>query len=266
MFNEFNQADRQVLVIDDSPLIRNLLRVVLESEYQVLEAENGKSGLELTLEFRPDLIITDLMMPELDGYQLVKQVRDNGHIAHIPIIMLTTVNTEFNQLEGYRIGVDAYLLKPFTRDDLLIRVNNLIKNRVLAMEYASIRGERIPGLTGRMGESVSFKSRLDYFLEKELSNTTLKVKLLADSLAMSVSTFERRVKDQLQTTPKLYIRDYRLDRAMLLLQRKADNVSGIARQCGFDNISYFSLCFREKFGSSPSHVLNSGAQNLVVHA
>lgn len=121
-----------ILIVDDSGLIRSLLRVVLEQDYQVSEAKNGREGLQMALERKPDLIITDLMMPELNGYQMVSAIRESADIAHLPTIMLTTIDTEFNELEGYRLGVDAYLLKPFTKEQLIVRVDNLLRNRALA--------------------------------------------------------------------------------------------------------------------------------------
>lgn len=244
----------KVLIVDDSRLIRSLLRVVLEQNFDVYESENGAEGLSKAIDLVPDLIITDLMMPELDGYQMVKGIRENEKVAHIPTVMLTTVDTEFNELEGYRVGVDAYLVKPFTKEQLTVRIDSLIRNRMLAYKAPAHRKSDL-GILG-MDANMSFGERLNRFVEHELSNTELKVKHLADAMAMSVSTFERRIKEHFGTSPKLYIRDYRLEHAMRMLKARKSNVSGVARQCGFDNISYFSLCFREKFGFSPSEVLN----------
>lgn len=251
-----SQAPKSVhiLIVDDSRLIRSLLRVVLEQDYAVSEAKNGREGLKMALETGPDLIITDLMMPELNGYQMVSAIRESANIAHLPTIMLTTVDTEFNELEGYRLGVDAYLLKPFTKEQLIVRVDNLLRNRALA--YNSGHGQFNIGSRSFDPEK-SFGERLEYLLEAELSNTHLKVKHLADSLSISVSTFERRVKEHYDAKPKIYIREFRLNQALNLLKSRQTNVSGVARACGFDNISYFSLCFREKYGISPSEVLHA---------
>lgn len=255
--NTLQSTQPKVLIVDDSRLIRSLLRVVLEQNYEVIEADNGATGLTRALEVTPDLIITDLIMPELDGYEMIQALRRIDRIAHIPTIMLTSVDTEFNELEGYRIGVDAYLLKPFTKDQLLVRVEGLIRNRMLAYKAVHMYRNNGDNLQRGLEMEVSFGERLNRHVQRELSNTELKVKHLADAMAMSVSTFERRVKEHFNTSPKLFIRDYRLDHAMRLLKARKSNVSGVARECGFDNISYFSLCFREKFGFSPSEVLNA---------
>ncbi|MHB1278621.1 MAG: response regulator [Bacteroidia bacterium] len=254
--NTLQSAQLKVLIVDDSRLIRSLMRVVLEQNYEVIEADNGATGLTKALEVIPDLIITDLMMPELDGYEMIQALRRIDRVAHIPAIMLTSVDTEFNELEGYRVGVDAYLLKPFTKDQLLVRVDGLIRNRILAYKASHIYRHSGNLVQRGLDMEASFGDRLNRHVERELSNTELKVKHLADAMAMSVSTFERRVKEHFKTSPKLFIRDYRLDNAMRLLKGRKSNVSGVARECGFDNISYFSLCFREKFGFSPSEVLN----------
>lgn len=241
----------KVLVVDDSKLIRSLLRVVLEKDFQVIEADNGSEGLKVSLTEVPDIIITDLMMPELDGYQMVRTIRQEVKTAHIPVIMLTTVDTEFNELEGYRAGVDAYLLKPFTKEQLEVRMENLIRNRQLC--YHQIQGTAMNQHSAGHSE-FNFDERLNQHLHIHLGNADLKVKHLADALAMSVSTFERRIKEYHDTTPKLFIRNFRLEQAIKMLRERRSNVSGVARACGFDNISYFSLCFREKFGYSPSQV------------
>jgi YesN/AraC family two-component response regulator len=255
--NTSTMGQLKVMIVDDSRLIRSLLRVVLEQNYEVFESDNGASGLTKTLETIPDLVITDLMMPELDGYEMVQAMRRIDRVAHIPTIMLTSVDTEFNELEGYRVGVDAYLRKPFTKEQLLVRVEGLIRNRALAYKASHLyRGYNGDYAQRGLDMEASFGERLNRHVEHELNNTELKVKHLADAMAMSVSTFERRVKEHFNTSPKLFIRDYRLDNAMRLLKARKSNVSGVARECGFDNISYFSLCFREKFGFSPSEVLN----------
>jgi len=249
-----------VLIVDDSRLIRSLLRVVLEQDYNVSEAKDGREGLKLALELKPDLIITDLMMPELNGYQMVSAIRENADIAHLPTIMLTTIDTEFNELEGYRLGVDAYLLKPFTKEQLMVRVDNLLRNRALAYNSNNTQTE-----AGRYksDSSQTFEEKVEQFLHAQLANAELKVKHLADFLSMSVSTFERRIKERYDMTPKIYIREYRLNHAVNLLKSRSSNVSGVARACGFDNISYFSLCFREKYGVSPSEVLHAEDQVSV---
>lgn len=246
----------KVLIVDDSNLIRSLLRFVLEKDYQVCEADNGAAGLKIASDWIPDLIITDLMMPELDGYQMIMALREKEKTAHIPAIMLTTVDTEFNELEAYRIGADAYLLKPFTKDQMMVRVESLLKNRNLAYHVLNTNFSGFDNVNNAADPSANFKEHMTRYLESEFNNAGLKVKHIATSMGMSVSTFERRVKENYTTTPKLYIRDYRLNHAMVLLKARRNNVSGVARECGFDNISYFSLCFREKFGFSPSEVLH----------
>lgn len=131
---------RKILIIDDSELIRRLLRNVLEEYYTVYEAVNGALGYEAALDLAPDLIITDLIMPEMDGYELVRNLRCHQATSHIPVIMLTSLHGDDKQLEGYRLGVDAYIVKPFRKEELLIRVANLIQNRSYVLDFA----RRIP--------------------------------------------------------------------------------------------------------------------------
>jgi DNA-binding response OmpR family regulator len=127
---------KKILIIDDSELIRRLLRNVLEESYVVYEAANGALGYQSALDLAPDLIMTDLLMPEMDGYELVKAVRDHHSTSHIPVIMLTSVHGDDNQMQGYRLGVDAYLIKPFRREELLVRVASLLQNRSYVVDFA----------------------------------------------------------------------------------------------------------------------------------
>jgi len=257
-----NTTNDLVLVVDDSEILRSLVKSVLHKEYEVIEAEDGEEGFALALERKPDLIVTDLMMPEMDGYNMVRAIRDTDGINHIPIIMLTSVDTELNQIEGYRIGIDAYLIKPFANQEMKVRVANLITNRKLTKEHVN----RMHKLNGAEFDSMSmdneFIHKLDRLIEKHISNPQLKVQDLADSMGFSQSTFERRLKGLYGTTPKLYIRDYRLTRAMQLLKQRRGSVSDIARKCGFDNNSYFSVCFREKYNVTPSEMLGSAMPKL----
>lgn len=262
MTQENALSDRSmVLVVDDAEMIRTLVRSFLEKTHEILEAEDGEEGLAMAMERKPDLIITDLMMPEMDGYQLIRAIRANDGINHIPVIMLTSVDTELNKLEGYKLGIDAYLVKPFTADELAVRVDNLIRNRRLTIEHIN-RTHRLKGADyDGMSIDNEFIHKMDRFIEKNLSNPDLKVHDIAEALSMSLPTFERRLKNLFGTTPKLYIRDYRLTKAAQMLKQRRGNVSEIASFCGFDNNSYFAVCFKEKYQITPSEMLGSALPN-----
>lgn len=255
--NEYTEQKERVLIVDDSPMILALLENFLSGHYQLIKAENGEEAFAIALEQKPDLIITDLMMPEMDGYALLKAVRSTTGIDHIPMIMLTAVDTDLNKLEGYKMGLDFYLTKPFGSDELMIHIRNLLDNRKKTKNHMerSIRlgGENLDG--ANMDEE--FMHRMDRIIEQYLADPELKVNHLADGLSISLSTLERRLKQLFNTTPKLYIRDYRLTRAMQLLKQRRGNVNEVASMCGFDNNSYFSVCFREKYGMTPSEMLGN---------
>lgn len=244
-----------ILVVDDSPLILALLDEFLGHQHELIKAKNGEEALALSLDRLPEMIITDLMMPEMDGYTLLKAIRSHHGLGHVPVIMLTAVDTNMNEQEGYRMGVDAYLTKPFDREELVLRVNNILENRRKTMAFARMDLNSTTDL-GTSFET-AFIHRLDRAIEKHVSQSSLKVAHLADELAVSVSTLERKIKHLMDTTPKLYVRDYRLSRAMQLLKQRRGNVKEIAVMCGFDNNSYFTSCFKEKYNMLPSELLGA---------
>lgn len=241
-----------ILVVEDSADLRRYLEQCLVDSYDVVLALNGEEGIETAITRQPDLIVSDLMMPKVDGIALVKLVKSDERTSHIPVVLLTAKADAASRLEGIEVGADDYLAKPFERAELRARIQNLIESRrVLREKYAAPR-------VFRLGE-ISVESIDDRFMKKvlvsieaHLADDAFGVNVLAEEVNMSTVQLYRKLKTLAGTTPNDLIKAVRLDRAKMLLEHGAGNVSEVAVQTGFRNLSYFTKCFKEKFGVKPS--------------
>ena len=243
-----------VLIVDDNADVRWYVRDQLGSSYSVLEAENGKRGVDLALETIPDLIISDVMMPKKDGYELCRILKKDEKTSHIPIILLTAKAGRDDKLGGLEQGADDYLTKPFDAKELKTRVKNLIEVRRKLRERFS------RGVVLKPGE-IAVQSMEDAFLKKVLTVVELhigdegfSVESLANEVAMSRMQLYRKLTALTNLSTSDFIRYIRLQRGMELLKRKAGSISEIAYSVGFSSPSYFTKCFHEQFGVAPSGV------------
>ncbi|MEO1449351.1 MAG: response regulator, partial [Bacteroidota bacterium] len=247
-----------VLVVEDHTDIRRYIREQLEGTYRVIEAANGQIGLKMALEQVPDLIISDLMMPGLDGLELCQQLKSDERSSHIPIILLTAIDTVESRIQGLETGADDYLAKPFHSEELLARSRNLIsqrrKLRELFHKQWQAEDDTLPALPTR--EEVFFKKVSNYILE-HITDTELSVERLGDELAMSRVQLFRKLKAISGQSPSQLIRKIRLQKAAGLLGARACNVSEAMYATGFENSSYFAKVFRAEYGCKPSEYLGS---------
>lgn len=251
----FNPKRLQILVVEDNADVRTYIEDQLQNKYMVMTAENGKEGLAVALEKIPDLIITDLMMPEMDGTALCRSLKTDERTSHIPVIMLTAKADRSDKIKGLETGADDYLTKPFDAEELLVRVGNLILQRQLLREKFAQQT-----LLGRKVESLSsveeqFMKKVIAHIEQNLEEETFSVVDLANALAMSRSQLHRKLKALTDCSPSVLIRSLRLERAKQLLEQKAGNASEIGFMVGFSSATYFAKCFADHYGFSPSHLL-----------
>ncbi len=246
-----------ILLVEDDADLRFLLKTQLSPEYKVVEAVNGEEGLEIALHQIPDLIISDVMMPEMSGYELCKRLKTEERTSHIPIILLTAKATQGEKLEGLESGADSYLVKPFDKKELETRIRQLILQRKKLQQRFSRE------IVYRTKET-SVASRQDIFIrnlleniEEEIANDGFGVEELAQSVHMSRSQLYRKVKALTGKTPNVFLREIRLGKAKELLEQNAGNVSEIANMVGFSNANYFYKCFKDAFGITPGEVLRS---------
>ncbi|MEO1033023.1 MAG: ATP-binding protein [Bacteroidota bacterium] len=250
-----SQTDKNlVLVVEDNIEMRSYIKTTIQENNFVLEAENGVKGLELAKESVPDIIISDVMMPKMDGIEMCKLLKETPITSHIPIILLTAKASEEDKIEGLSLNADAYLVKPFNKLELVVRIQNLIANRKLLQK-------RFATTTLISPKEISVNSLEEVFLEKivdtietHIENESFGVSELADSVSLSRSQLHRKLLSLTNQTPSFFIRKYRLERAKQLLEKGAGRVSDIAYSVGFSSPSYFTKCFTETFGISPKDV------------
>ena len=245
----------RVLIVDDSPTEMHILSTLMEKlGHTVITANNGEEGVECALKHVPDLIISDVMMPKKDGYELCNSLKYNSKTSHIPIIMLTAKAGQDNKMEGLTQGADAYLTKPFDSDELLIRARNLIEARKKLWDH-------FKSLDLAMVDELEFSSVDDRFFQQvvgvirnNLDNENLSVEDLAREVGFSRSQLHRKLKALTDKSANQLITEMRLKEAKRLLENKAGSVSEIAYSVGYTNMSYFTKSFKDKFGLLPSKV------------
>lgn len=242
----------EILLVEDNADVRTYLRGRIDSDYQIREAVDGVEGVEMAREHVPDLIITDLMMPRMDGVDLCRKLKTDERTSHIPIILLTAKANIESRIEGLETGADDYLTKPFHQQELLTRVRNLIQQRKLLRER--FRKELIlqPREMALTSLDERFLDRVVTLVENHLEDPDFSVKAFREALGMSKTQVHRKLTALTDQAPGEFIRTYRLKRAAQLLAAHHENVSQIAFSVGFNNLSYFAKCFKEQFGVSPS--------------
>ncbi len=258
---------RIALVVEDNPDVAAYIHHVLESTFNVIIAHDGQEGLDKAREAIPDIIITDLMMPKIDGLEMCRQLREDELVSHIPIIIVTARDTDKDRLEGLTTGADAYLTKPFKRDELIAVADNLLHNRdLLRLKYqVQLTGEEpeTPEVAIEAADSTKILSSIarknEIFIEKvkgiilkNIAKSELNSALIADAMNLSQRQLNRKVNSVLGIDTASYIRQLRILKAQELLIETEDPVGDIGYNCGFESSSYFSKVFRHHTGLTPS--------------
>lgn len=243
-----------ILVVDDNEDIRTYLRVLLSDHYYVIEASDGQNGLRLAKESVPDLIVSDVMMPVMDGLTFCSKIKEDEVTSHIPVILLTARSEESQRIEGYEHGADAYLTKPFSAHLLLARISNLLQARrqrknmdaknVLSAEFiqAESPGERM------------FLERFKKVAKSHIGNANLRMDDLGSELSLSKVQMYRKVKALTGKTPAEVLREMRMQKAYSLLKQTDKTISEVAAEVGFAIPGYFSACFKKQFGINPTEL------------
>jgi signal transduction histidine kinase/ligand-binding sensor domain-containing protein/DNA-binding response OmpR family regulator len=250
--DESSDQKRVVLVIEDNNDMRRYISDRLKVLYAVIEAENGAVGLKEATTSVPDLIVSDVMMPKLDGMELCRRLKDDVRTSHIPIILLTAKAGTDHRIEGFQTGADDYLVKPFDADELAARIANLIEQRRLLRERFRHEIVLKPRDITVTPVDEQFLNRVMTIVEEHMADSDLDTDAMARELFLSRMQLHRKLKALTGQSPHDFLRAMRLQRASELLRHRAGNVSEIAYEVGFNNLSHFAKSFREQFGKSPS--------------
>lgn len=258
--SEHDKMKKTILVVDDNPDMRVYVRSILNSEYNVVEAEDGAKALDLLKNTNVDFIVSDLMMPVMDGIELSKRVKEDLSISHIPILILTAKVSDEARLESFRIGVDEYLQKPFNEELLLVRIHNIFNVRKTAQQQFDVQMD--PG-TLRIDEESrdsKFLNNVMQVIEDSYTNSDFDVNAFAEAMGISKTLLNQKLQNLVGNSTSKFIGNYRLKKAQELIiinkVSKNMNVSEIAYSVGFNDPKYFSQCYLKKFGILPSTSLD----------
>lgn len=243
-----------LLVVEDNTDVRNFICETVQQHYQVIQATNGKEGLEKALQEIPDLVVSDVMMPVLDGFGMTERLKRDERTSHIPIILLTAKAGQQHKLEGLETGADDYLLKPFDSKELLTRIQNLINQRKLLRKKFAGDIMLKPSEVSVNSADENFLTKVMETIEANMHEDDFGVEQFAREVAMSRSQLHRKLVALTGQSPSEVLRNTRLLRAKELLQKRAATPSEVAFKVGFNSHTYFSKCFKEEFGISPSEV------------
>lgn len=242
-----------VLVIDDNADIRTYIKSFLSKDYRVLLADNGSHGLQLAMKYIPDVVVSDVMMPVMDGVECCRRLKNEIQTSHIPVILLTACSLDEQRIQGYDGGADSYISKPFNSQLLISRIRNLIENRKQLRQFFS-------DSQNNEKESISaldkdFVSRFKELIEERFHDSELTVEDLGREMGMSRVQLYRKLKSLTNYSPNELLRQIRLKKAALLLATSEMTVAEIAYEVGFSAPSYFAKCYKEQYGESPTDFL-----------
>jgi signal transduction histidine kinase/DNA-binding response OmpR family regulator len=264
--NTEEQGKNVILVVEDHVDVRKYIREPLESLYTVVEAGDGKEGIEKAKEIIPDLIVSDIMMPEVDGYELCRELKKDIRTSHIPTILLTAKASEESIIQGLETGADDYITKPFNTKILMTRIKNLIDLRRQLQEKIQKLMLLQPAEILISSVDQEFIKELQEIIEKNLSDPGFHVGELSKKLYMNRATLYRKIMALTGESPTEFIRSYRLKRAAQLLRDNFGNVSQVSMEVGFTNMAYFAKCFKEKFHQLPSTYQTSESSTRTILA
>jgi len=258
-FDRMEETKQIILVIEDNKEINRYIADSLSELYRVHSAYDGKDGVEKAYTLIPDIIISDIMMPEVDGFELTGILKGDVRTSHIPIILLTAKDTIRDRTEGYSLGADSYITKPFSANLLKSRITNLLDSR---RKLAEQFGHKTEDKTGFMLESLNkldkeFIRKVTLIIEEELESDDLGVNLIAEKMAISHSTLYRKIKALTEMTINEFIRKIRIRKAEQLLLTGQHTISEITYMIGMNSMSYFRNCFKEEFGCTPSDYIKN---------
>lgn len=259
--------DLTILIVEDNKELRHFIVKILHKQYNIIEAEDGKSGLEKVMSDFPDIILSDVMMPEMDGIELLNAVKNNHDISHTPFVLLSAKTSVEDRIKGIEYGADDYIIKPFSSEYLKARIVSLVKQRRTLRDY--YLGEKLSGVDNDGKEDIildelspsapqithfydEFIKKIIFSVEKGMQDPDFKIEDLADNMGMSRTVFYRKVKAILGVSPIDFVKNMRIKRAVQLLDSGEYSVSDVAYMSGFSSPQYFSRVFKAEMHCTPT--------------
>jgi len=246
-----------ILLIEDNPDMRSYMKLVLQNDYTVIEAEDGEQGLEKAVKHVPDVIISDVMMPGKDGFEVCQTLKENISTSHIPVILLTACSLDEQKAMGFESGADAYIPKPFNADLLKIRLRKLIENRQKIIESFGKSLVNDSKKTTLAETEQAFIDNFRNYIEQHISDPELNLDEVAKNMGLSKSQLYRKIKSLTDYSPNELIKIIRLKYARQLLSLQGRNISEVAYESGFSSLSYFTKCFKEFYKESPTEFISN---------
>lgn len=268
--NEGNSTEKEtLLIVEDNQELRHFLRAIFLPHFCIVEAENGAIGLEKAKEIAPDIIISDVMMPEMDGIEMIRKLHAEMSTSHIPIVLLTAKSTIESKIEGMELGADDYITKPFSASYLKARIANLLAQRkklqalycatLLESQPTNVKEEATPleAMPPLSANDQKFMEKTMEAIERQLDNGELMIDDLARELGVSRSVFFKKLKMLTGFSPVDFLKEMRIKRAAQLIKAREGNMAQIAYQVGFNDPHYFSKCFKQRYGVTPTEYRES---------
>jgi signal transduction histidine kinase/DNA-binding response OmpR family regulator len=241
-----------VLIVEDNADLRSFIRVHLDHEYRIQEANDGAEGVEQAIAMVPDIVVSDVMMPNMDGFQVCAKLKSDERTSHIPVILLTAKASHENRIEGLETGADDYMTKPFDARELQVRVRNLIEQRKKLREKFRGEGMFNPKEITITSVDDRFLNRAREIVEAHISNQAFTTELFAQEMYLSRMQCHRKIRALTDLSPWQFVRKIRLHRAADLIRKRAGNIAEIASMTGYESPSRFAEAFRHEFGQTPS--------------
>lgn len=250
-----------LLIVEDNSDVRNYIKENLKNEHRILEAIDGEDGWNKSIEQIPDLIVSDIMMPKMDGFKLCEKLKTDERTSHIPVILLTAKAAKQDKIEGYETGADEYIMKPFEPDELKARIKNLIEQRKRIQEHFQKEGIFELNSTKITSVDKKFLQKAFEIITQNIFYPKFSVEVFAENLTVSRSLLHKKIVSLTGEPPRELIKRIRLRKAAELIDHKFGNLSEVALEVGFDNPAYFSECFKKQFGIPPSQYKQKNSGN-----
>ncbi len=259
-----------LLLVEDNSDLRSFLKAQLSSKYRVEAAKNGKEGLDKALKLMPDVILSDVMMPVMDGIQMLDRLKNNITTSHIPVVLLSAKFSVESQIEGLKYGADHYIAKPFQNEYLLASLDNLILQRKRLFE-SILKGKKeadkeidiSPSPITITSNDEQFLQKVILTVEEKMGDVQFNIDVVADAMNMSRSPFYKKLKSLTGLSPVEFVKEIRLKRSIQYLDAGEHNIATIAYEAGFSNAKYFSTCFKQRFGQSPSDYIKANGKVIL---